>query len=731
MMIYNRKKKTSDDLRLHVSSLYNIVRAYLKPFWTRAAIRLSKAFSISLSKLQAFLQKSSVNFRYLKQQKPDFFYTASLTMAAACLAIAVISAYFSGAFSFNEYAAKHSAEEQFAKTTTFTFDPNTQVKNPADSQTKQNLKESRFISSGQFQSSEQNKTQKPIKQSYEVAALTQSITDVSPKQQNKLASLASEAQSKVQDQTSEQNNKKGRATGEQTQDVKKVKEVKKAKLNDKRQNISLENTSQPPLYRLNVDGKTSLIRVTLNKSQTIRIDKSYSTALVGNSEIADVVPLSENLIYILGKQVGLTRLSILDKEKKMIGIIEVEVSYDIASLRRQIRKIVPRARVQVQSISGRIFLTGVVPDSVALQRIIRIARQNAPANAITNAINVSSPQQVMLEVRFVEATREASKELGVGWNVIADRFVGATLLGALPATGAAGLGTNLLSSGLTSGNAPFGSAVARLLDNGVTADLIIQSLETKGLAKRLAEPNLVALSGETAKFLAGGEFPFQVQAGDGVITNEFRRFGVGLSFTPTVLDDGLINLKIEPEVSDLVPTSGAVPALSVRRVETTVELRDGQSFAIAGLLEKDNFRNQNQLPWVGNLPVIGALFRSSSFQKNETDLVIIITPRLVKPVAPGNRLLTPLDKSVETNDMEFFLKGRLEKFATKPDEIYGHLLNEEEQGISQTQDRLEEDMVYKNKTHNADNVEEAHSIMPKQLMRQKPIGQHGHDFNLK
>jgi pilus assembly protein CpaC len=197
-------------------------------------------------------------------------------------------------------------------------------------------------------------------------------------------------------------------------------------------------------------------------------------------------------------------------------------------------------------------------------------------------------------------------------------------------------------------------------------DIFIEASEQRGLTRVLAEPNLIALSGETASFLAGGEFPLPVVNDDGEVTVTFKEFGVRLAFTPIVLDDGLINLKLQPEVSELdfaaaVDTgAGTIPGLTVRRTTTTVELRDGQSFSIAGLLSSRNRKNQSQLPWVGQLPIIGTLFRSSSFTKNETDLVVIVTPRLVKPADPGKDLRTPLDRTYSANDPEFFLLGLLE-----------------------------------------------------------------------
>lgn len=413
-----------------------------------------------------------------------------------------------------------------------------------------------------------------------------------------------------------------------------------------------------PVYSLANPEHVSQLRVTVNKSQTIRIEKPFAEALVGNPEIADVIPLTDRTLYVLGKKIGGTRISIVDAEKKLLGVMEIEVSYDADAIKAQLKKSVPGAQITVTPVNGKILLTGYAPDAIALEKAYAIASQYAP-ESVTNSMSVAGSQQVLLEVRFIEASRNATRNLGVNWNVVSQTVGNFALATNLPGT--IGLGA------FPATTLPFGSMVTRLLSNGVNADLIVQALEEKGLARRLAEPNLVALSGDTASFLAGGEFPFPIARQDDTITIEFKKFGVGLGFTPTVLGNGLINLKIEPEVSEIDPNNTLVvndttiPGLVTRRAKTTVELRDGQSFAIAGLLQANHAKASRQLPWIGSVPVLGALFRSASYEKNETDLVIIVTPRLVKPAAPGQPLITPLDKHAPSNDVEFFLNGRTEK----------------------------------------------------------------------
>jgi pilus assembly protein CpaC len=206
-----------------------------------------------------------------------------------------------------------------------------------------------------------------------------------------------------------------------------------------------------------------------------------------------------------------------------------------------------------------------------------------------------------------------------------------------------------------------------MVAGGVSTDVMINALEQKGIARSLAEPNLVALSGDTASFLAGGEYPIPVAGSLGQISVDYKKYGVGLAFTPTVLGNSLINLKIEPEVSSIDTTHSvsiangiSVPALIVRRASTTVELRDGQSFMIGGLLQNDNKNLIEQLPWLGSVPVLGALFSSKSYQKNETDLAIIVTPHLVRPARPGDIVKTPADDTLQPNDADFFLLGKTE-----------------------------------------------------------------------
>jgi pilus assembly protein CpaC len=333
------------------------------------------------------------------------------------------------------------------------------------------------------------------------------------------------------------------------------------------------------------------------------------------------------------------------------------------------------------------MLTGTSPDAVTLDKAVEIARQFGPDPI--NTVQVLQPQQIMLEVRFIEADRQASRELGVQWNMFGNSAlanVGSGLpAGQLPITQPNGAfqqpanagnglgGANVLpaqlpispvvAAGVLSGATPYGFLVGQLSNR---LQIAVNALETKGAARSLAEPNLVALSGDTASFLAGGEFPVPVPGTLGTVTIDYKKYGVGLAFTPTVLNGGLINLKIEPEVSTLdtshpVTVAGiSVPPLIVRRASTTLELRDGQSFMLGGLLQNTGSNDMDQLPWLGDVPVLGALFRSTEYQKNETDLVIIVTPHLVRPMAPTDAMHTPFDNTLPPNDADLFLMGKTE-----------------------------------------------------------------------
>ena len=406
-------------------------------------------------------------------------------------------------------------------------------------------------------------------------------------------------------------------------------------------------SAQTKLLNLSSGKGIGRLVIPMRKSETVTLDQEFAEVLVGDETIADVLPMSNRMIYLLGKEIGSTNISLYNRDKRLIGVIDLEVSYDIPGIRARLKEELPSSRIKVSSVNGRVLLSGTAPSASAAARAVTIAEQYAP-DAVSNAVNIGATQQVMLEVRFVEVSRSAGRELGVHWDVASNRVQ-------------AVVGTGLITG------SPFGSVLGTLLNNGVDADVIVDALEERGLARRLAEPNLVALSGDTASFLAGGEYPIPVSSTLGQVTVEYKKYGVGLAFTPTVLKDGLINLKIEPEVSQIdtthqvaVSNTISVPALIVRRASTTVELRDGQSFVIGGLLQTNNRNQIEQLPWLGSVPVLGTLFSSKSYQKDQTDLAIIVTPHIVRPARPGDVIRTPADDTLPPNETDFFLLGRTE-----------------------------------------------------------------------
>jgi pilus assembly protein CpaC len=374
--------------------------------------------------------------------------------------------------------------------------------------------------------------------------------------------------------------------------------------------------------------RTAMVTVAIGKSQDVRTDRSFVDVTVGDPEVADVNPLTDHSLSILAKKIGTTRVSVYAESKKLIGIFDVEVTYDLTRLTNELARNFPGSALRASSVNGRIMLSGRVSDAATLDKAVTIARQFGPE--IINTVMVMSPQQVMLEVRFIELSRTAGRELGVQWNRVGGNSI--TNIGnrqpasSLPITASnnsLASGTEV-AAGVLSGGTPFGFMIGRLVASGVSTDVMINALEQKGIARSLAEPNLVALSGDTASFLAGGEYPIPVSGSLGQVTVDYKKYGVGLAFTPTVLSQGLINLKIEPEVSQIdtthtvsVPGGISVPALIVRRASTTVELRDGQSFMIGGLLQTDNKNQIDQLPWIGSVPVLGTLFSSKNYQKNQ------------------------------------------------------------------------------------------------------------------
>jgi pilus assembly protein CpaC len=423
------------------------------------------------------------------------------------------------------------------------------------------------------------------------------------------------------------------------------------------------------------------IAVPVNKSQVIRSDRPYARALIGNPEIADVLPLSNSSLYLLGKKAGTTSLTLYDRGSNLIAVVDVVVGPDVISLKRQLSQSLGEG-VGARISNDSVVLEGIVPSAVAADRAVQLAETYAPGKVV-NLLSLGSAQQVMLEVRFSEIKRGALKDIGFGFFVQNDSgsFRGAVGGGASILPGGGTTTTTTTVDGVTTTvETPNGQELrlGSIIDSfgvltktfgafGLNFDAALNALERKGVITTLAEPTLVALSGETANFLAGGEFPVpSIQDSDGganTVTVEWKPFGVSLAFTPTVLADGVINMIVEPEVSSIDPSASIVvnnlriPGLQTRRAKTVVELRDGESFAMAGLLRTDFQDTIRQFPILGSIPIIGMLFKSTNFQREETELVIIVTPRLVRPV-PAHALKVPTDRSGPPNEADLFLLGR-------------------------------------------------------------------------
>lgn len=414
------------------------------------------------------------------------------------------------------------------------------------------------------------------------------------------------------------------------------------------------------------------ITVLIGRAIVVESTQPFIEVSVADPKIADVSPLSDRTVYIFGKARGATSLTFLGENGALITNVTVRVVPDLAELKQRLRQMLPGEPIEVRLTGGGVALSGVVSGKAKVARAMELARAYLGPEGVINMMQVGGTQQVMLKVRVAEMSRSAAKALGI------DTFVSGTegLFGGGLFSGPSskpaptfGIGVEPQTT-VTAGPSTFGSLgfVARLGDIGI--GIALTALERKGFARALAEPNLVALSGNTATFLAGQEVPIPQVNTDGEVEVDFKQIGVALNFTPTVVDDDLINLKLSTEVSaidkttDGVPISAfegaaTVPVFTVRRATTTVELKDGESFAIAGLLQ-DEFRDAiDQFPWLGDIPVLGTLFRSTDYARGETELVVIVSVNLVTPVN-GDELSLPTDHVRIPNEFELFLMGTTE-----------------------------------------------------------------------
>lgn len=402
--------------------------------------------------------------------------------------------------------------------------------------------------------------------------------------------------------------------------------------------------------------------VAMNRAVVVESETPFVELSIANPGIADISTLSDRSIYVLGKAPGRTTLTILGPNGVLIANVEVHVAPDIGEFRERLRQILPGEPIEVRTANDGVVLSGTVSSINRLDAALQLAERYAPGR-VSNLMSVGGTQQVMLRVRFSEVQRNVgqalSGSLAVGSANPLEPIFGSTGF-SVPAEARAALGGAVTpSTQQRAGTFTGGFGIG-----GIQFQVMLEALENNGLARTLAEPNLTALSGQEAYFIAGGEFPVPVAGEGGQVRIEYRPFGVELTFTPRVVDGNVINLMLNASVSSIdantnVTTAGvSVPALRRRQTSTTVELRDGESFAIAGLLQDDFRGSTRQVPWLGDIPILGALFRSADYQRDQSELVIFVTAHLVTPTR-GEALMLPTDRVRLPNEGELFLHGRL------------------------------------------------------------------------
>ncbi|QSP94969.1 type II and III secretion system protein family protein [Marinobacter salinisoli] len=406
--------------------------------------------------------------------------------------------------------------------------------------------------------------------------------------------------------------------------------------------------------------------IPIYKSRTIPIQSTPARVSVGNPDIADILVTERSELYVVGKRLGSTNILVWDKNDRLVDSIDIEVTHDLNGLKDKLYRFLPDENISVLSSQGHLVLSGQVSSPERMEAAKRLADGYALAaggedanSEVLNMMSVGGGQQVMLEVTVAEVQRELAHRLNSDFSLVGQdgNFLGGLIGG----------------DGLISEFGIFGSYVT----NSFLYDFAIDAAKEQGLARVLAEPNITALSGQQADFLSGGEFPVPVPDDDGIKIS-YKEFGVGVSFVPTILGDGNINLNLDVLVSELsnanavgiAPTGTTAtiitPSIVKRSARTTVELADGQTIAIAGLLSNRVRESVNQLPGLGDVPILGQLFRSEEYLNGETELVILVTPRLAQPITREG-LQLPTDGFVPPTDLEFYLLGRMFKRETEGD----------------------------------------------------------------
>lgn len=451
------------------------------------------------------------------------------------------------------------------------------------------------------------------------------------------------------------------------------------------------------------------VQVPLHKSRVMQLDRPIKRISVGNPEIADILLTQPNEVLVLGKTLGSTNVMAWDASGNLVAAFDVAITYDLRSIKEKLHELLPNEQVHVSAVHNAVVLSGHVSSTEALDTASKIAQSYASAGnsakvgkknrndkktqeTLVNLLSVGESHQVMLKVKVAEMQRSLFKKFDMRFktlNIRSDNWSlggingGASFPDALLSDGSTEMEYPVLGSGINQGM--WGPAISEIQtnpmsigDKGLFGGFLtensffmfsLDAAKNAGLAKILAEPTLSTMTGQEASFLSGGEFPIPVSQGEDGITVSYKDFGVGLNFLPTVLDNGRINMRLNVSVSEVnatntvavgvegTNTAFVIPGLTKRSTSSSVELADGQTMAIAGLLNENMRDVVNKFPFLGDLPVLGTLFRSKEFQKGETELVILVTPQLARPLDP-NAIQLPTDRYVEPNDWQFYLMGK-------------------------------------------------------------------------
>ncbi|GAA0790888.1 type II and III secretion system protein family protein [Marinobacterium sediminicola] len=425
------------------------------------------------------------------------------------------------------------------------------------------------------------------------------------------------------------------------------------------------------------DSMVERLTVPLYKSKVVQLNGPVHKVSIGNEEIADILVMRSQQIYVLGKGIGTTNVLLWDKRNRLTASIDVEVTPDVNSLKAKLYEMAPSENIRVNSSQGSILLSGEVSNIGTMDMAVRLADSflqkpsgegASQMGEVVNLLKVGGSQQVMLKVTVAEMSRDVTKRMGLNFNLL-DISDGNWSVGASSVGGSVGSGFGFDAIDFSDAipSVTQHGFLARYLDSNLLFSVALDAAKENGSARILAEPTLTTLTGQEAEFLSGGEFPVPVPDDDG-ITIEFKEYGVGLKFLPVVLDSGTINLSLNVAVTDFAATGAVqssvgdsgtylIPALTKRSARSTVELGDGQTIGIAGLISESTREAVNKFPGLGDVPVLGHLFRSSQFESGETELVILVTPTLAQPFK-NEGIPLPGDGFVEPSDAEFYLLGR-------------------------------------------------------------------------